>query len=51
MKIGPLASRLKGADKETRKKVKAAVRITMERAAKDGRVMVDGACWLVTARA
>ena len=51
MKIGPLASRLRGVDAKTRAEVRKAVRAALELHARNDAVEVGGACWLVSARA
>ena len=51
LKIGPLASRLRGADKATRDKARDAVREALRGHLESGRVSTKGACWLVTAEA
>ncbi|MEL6793623.1 MAG: class I SAM-dependent methyltransferase [Pseudomonadota bacterium] len=51
MKIGPLASRIKGLDKPVKRKIRAAVRDALGALEVRGRIMATGACWLVSAEA
>ncbi|MEL7464429.1 MAG: methyltransferase domain-containing protein [Pseudomonadota bacterium] len=51
MKIGPLASRMKGLGKPEKAEIKTAVRAALSGLEKNGRIMATGACWLVTAKA
>jgi hypothetical protein len=50
MRVGPLGARLREAP-ELAPKVVADVRAALERKLKDGRVSMDGAVWIVSARA